>query len=191
MERDMLDNAKHLTTTELEAGLEEIRRSPKDEGRLELIVRRPRVDEREVLTEGELHLSEGLVGDSWSRRSSSRTADGSAHPEMQLNIMNSRVIALLAQDQSRWPLAGDQLYLDLDLSVENLPPGTRLSLGSAVIEVTAQPHTGCKKFVARFGIEAMTFVNSPLGKQLRLRGINARVVQPGVIRVGQTAKKIR
>jgi hypothetical protein len=187
----MLDNAKHLTTTELEAGLEEIRRSPKDEGRLELIVRRPRVDEREVLTEGELHLSEGLVGDSWSRRSSSRTADGSAHPEMQLNIMNSRVIALLAQDQSRWPLAGDQLYLDLDLSVENLPPGTRLSLGSAVIEVTAQPHTGCKKFVARFGIEAMTFVNSPLGKQLRLRGINARVVQPGVIRVGQTAKKIR
>jgi len=175
---------------ELEAGLEEIRRSPKDEGRLDLIVRRPRVDEREVLTEAELNLSEGLVGDNWKERGSSRTPDRTAHPEMQLNIMNSRVIALVAQSRERWPLAGDQLYLDLDLSEENLPAGTHLSLGSAVIEVTAQPHTGCKKFVARFGMEAMAFVNSPLGKQLHLRGINARVVEPGVIRVGQSAKKI-
>ncbi|HEV2708134.1 MAG TPA: MOSC domain-containing protein [Pyrinomonadaceae bacterium] len=186
----MSDIGKHLTTAELEAGLAEIRRSPRDEGRLELIVRRPRVDEREVLTEGELHLAEGLVGDSWRQRRSSRTPDGAPHPEMQLNIMNSRVIALIAQDESRWPLAGDQLYLDLDLSEDNLPAGTRLALGSAVIEVTPQPHTGCKKFVARFGLEAMVFVNSPVGKQLRLRGINARVVQPGVIRVGQTVKKI-
>jgi len=181
---------KHLTMEELEAGLEEIRRSPKDEGRLDLIVRRPRVDEREVLTEAELNLSEGLVGDNWKERGSSRTPDRTAHPEMQLNIMNSRVIALVAQSRERWPLAGDQLYLDLDLSEENLPAGTHLSLGSAVIEVTAQPHTGCKKFVARFGMEAMAFVNSPLGKQLHLRGINARVVEPGVIRVGQSAKKI-
>jgi len=175
---------------ELEEGLDEIRRSPRDEGILEMIVCRPRVDAREVLAEGELNPLEGLMGDSWSTRGSSRTADGSAHPEMQLNVMNSRVIALLAQSRDRWPLAGDQLYLDMDLSVENLPPGTRLALGTAVIEVTAQPHTGCKKFVARFGLEAMKFVNSGVGRQLCLRGINAKVVEPGVIRVGQLAKKL-
>jgi hypothetical protein len=176
--------------TELEAGLEELSRSPADEGVLELIVRRPRPEEREVLAEGELHPLEGLVGDCWRERGSSRTADGSAHPEMQLNVMNSRVIALVARSQERWPLAGDQLYLDLDLSEKNLPPGTRLALGTAVIEVTAQPHTGCKKFVERFGLEAMKFVNSAAGKQLRLRGMNAKVIRGGVIRVGQAARKL-
>jgi hypothetical protein len=181
---------KHLTMEELEAGLDEIRQSPKDEGVLELIVRRPKVNEREIVLEGELNLAEGLVGDSWRKRRSSRTSDRSAHPEMQLNIMNARVIALVAQDKDRWPLAGDQLYIDLDLSADNLPAGTQLSLGTAVIEVTAQPHTGCKKFVSRFGLEAMKFVNSPLGKQLHLRGINAKVIQPGVIRVGSVVKKI-
>lgn len=181
---------RHLTMEELEAGLDEIRRSPKDEGVLELIVRRPGINEREVLEEGELHTVEGLVGDSWKKRSSSRTPDGKAHPEMQLNIMNSRVIALVAQHKERWPLAGDQLFIDMDLSDENLPAGTRLALGSAIIEVTPQPHTGCKKFVARFGLDAMKFVNSPLGKQLHLRGINARVVQPGTIKVGCVLKKI-
>jgi MOSC domain len=187
----MMTTIKHLTMEELEAGLDEIRRSPKDVGVLELIVRRPRVDEREVLEAGELDLKEGLVGDSWKMRSSSRTADGSAHPEMQLNIMNSRVIALLAQAQERWPLAGDQLFLNMDLSEENLPAGTQLSLGSAVIEVTAEPHTGCKKFVARFGLDAMKFVNSEVGRQLHLRGINAKVIQPGTIRVRDVVKKIQ
>jgi hypothetical protein len=181
---------KHLTMPELEAGLDVIRLSPKDEGTLELIVRRPQVDAREILEEAELHLLEGLVGDNWSQRGSSRTPDGAAHPDMQLNIMNARVIALLAQNKERWPLAGDQLFIDLDLSEENLPAGTRLAIGSAIIEVTAQPHTGCKKFVARFGPEAMKFVNSPVGKQLHLRGINARVFQPGLIRVGSIVRKI-
>jgi hypothetical protein len=175
---------------QLEAGLDGIRQSPKDEGVLELIVRRPQIDAREVLEEAELHPAEGLVGDSWKLRGSSRTPDGSAHPDMQLNIINARVIALVAQDRQCWQLAGDQLYLDMDLSEENLPAGTRLALGSAVIEVTPQPHTGCKKFVARFGLDAMKFVNSPTGRELHLRGINARVVQPGVIRVGESAKKL-
>lgn len=187
----MIGEVRHLTTAELEAGLEEIRRSPKDAGLLELIVRRPSVEEREVLAEGELHPSEGLVGDNWRERGSSRTPDGSAHPEMQLNIINARVIALVAQDRERWPLAGDQLYLDMDLSGENLPAGTRLALGEAVIEVTAQPHTGCKKFVSRFGLEAMKFVNSKVGRELHLRGINARVIRWGIVRVGDVAKKIQ
>jgi len=183
-------NIKHLTTAELEAGLDIIRQSPKDDGVLELIVRRPQPEEREVLVEGELDLEVGLVGDTWKTRGSSRTADGSSHPDMQLNIINSRAIALVAQDKERWQLAGDQLFIDLDLSDENLPPGTQLALGSAVIEVTDQPHTGCKKFMARFGVDALKFVNSPVGKQLHLRGINAKVVQPGVIRVGDRVRKL-
>jgi hypothetical protein len=181
---------KYLTIEELEAGLDAIRQSPKNEGVLELIVRRPRVGEREVLQEGKLEVADGLVGDTWSTRGSSRSKDGLAHPEMQLNVMNSRVIALVAQERERWHLAGDQLFVDLDLSGENLPPGTRLALGSAVIEVTPQPHTGCQKFVSRFGVDAMKFVNSPLGRQLNLRGINAKVVLPGVIRVRDAAKKL-
>ena len=130
------------------------------------------------------------MGDTWKIRGSSRTADGSSHPDMQLNMMNSRVAALVAHEKDRWQLAGDQLYIDLDLSDENVPPGTRLALGSAVIEVTGQPHTGCKKFMARFGLDAMKFTETPEGKRLHLRGINAKVVQSGAIRVGDVAKKI-
>jgi hypothetical protein len=180
---------KHLTMAELEAGLDVIRRAPKDEGVLELIVRRPRPGEREILEVGELDVRDGLVGDSWKDRSSSRSADGRAHPDMQLNIMSSRVVALVSQDRERWPLAGDQLFVDMDLSAENLPPGTRLLMGTAEIEVTPEPHTGCAKFVERFGVDAMKFVNSELGRRLQLRGVNARVVRPGRIRVGDVAKK--
>src|SRR5688572_1899157 len=153
---------RHLTTAELEAGLDEVRRSPRDAGVLEMIVRRPAEDAREVLKEARLDTVEGVVGDTWRFRASSRTTDGSAHPDMQLNLMNARAAALVAQSKDRWALAGDQLYVDLELSTENLPPGTRLAIGSAVIEVTNQPHTGCRKFVARFGADAMKFVNSPL-----------------------------
>ena len=186
----MVISVKHLTMEELEAGLDEVRRSPKDEGVLDLIVRRPQVDEREVIEEGELDVVEGLVGDTWISRGSSRTSDGSSHTDMQLNIMNSRVIALVAQDKDRWQLAGDQLFIDIDLSTENLPPRTQLALGSAVIEVSDQPHTGCKKFVERFGLDAMEFVNSSVGKELHLRGINAKVLQSGAIHVGDVVKKI-
>jgi len=179
---------KHLCATELEAGLDNIRQSPKDNGTLDMIVRRPDVDEREVLDQGKLDIAEGLVGDTWKSRGSSRTDDGSAHPDMQLNIMNSRVINLVATSRERWPLAGDQLFMDLDLSEDNLPPGARLELGTAVIEVTAIPHTGCKKFVERFGLDAMKFVNSGISN-LKLRGINAKVVRPGLIRAGDKVRK--
>jgi len=181
---------KHLTMQELEAALDHLRQAPKDEGVLQLIVRRPAVDQREVLEEAELDTVLGLIGDTWNVRGSSKTPDGSPHPEMQINIMNARVTALVAQEFARWPLAGDQLYIDMDLSRENLPAGSRIAVGTAVVEVSPLPHTGCHKFVSRFGVDAMKFVNSPVGKELCLRGINAKVVQAGVVKVGSTARKI-
>lgn len=177
------------TTDELEAGLSSIIQSPKDAGAVELIVRRPEVDEREEVREANLDSVAGLVGDNWLARGNSKTADGLAHPEMQLNLMNARAIALIAQSRARWKLAGDQFFVDLDLSKENLPPGTLLSIGTAVIEVTAEPHLGCKKFMDRFGRDAAIFVNSDKGKQLNLRGVNAKVITAGVVRVGDSIRK--
>jgi len=180
----------HRTITELQAGLEGIRQSPLDRGTLHMIVRRPAVGQREVIDTGQLDVDEGLVGDSWRQRTSRRTPDGSPHPDMQINIMNSRVVDLIAQHRERWPLAGDQLFVDLNLTDGNLPPGTRLQIGSAVLEITAEPHTGCGKFVERFGVAAATFVNSTVGRELHLRGINARVLQAGTIRVNDVITKI-
>ena len=180
----------HLPMTELEAGMEHIRQSPKDFGVLKMIVRRPRDDERERVNEAELSLTEGLVGDNWRARGSKRMPDGSANPEAQITLMNARTIAVVAQDEDRWPLAGDQLFVDLDLGEENLPAGTRLAIGSAVLEVSAVPHTGCRKFSDRFGPDALKFVNSPEGKQLHLRGINTKIIQGGVIHVGDVIQKV-
>ena len=180
----------HLTREELEAGLDHIRQSPKDNGLLELIVCRPAVEQRKVLEVAELDVVRGLIGDTWPMRGSSKTADGGPHPEMQINIMNSRAVALVAQGKERWQLAGDQLFIDMDLSKDNLPAGCRFSLGSAILEVTAPPHTGCQKFVSRFGLEAMKFVNSEVGRALCLRGINAKVIQSGTIQIGQRASKV-
>lgn len=180
----------HLTREALEAGLAEVRRSPPDQGILHMIVRRPAVGEREVLEAGELDLEEGLKGDTWRVRPSSRSPDRSPHPDMQLNLMNARAIALFARSEDRWPLAGDQFFVDLDLSTANLPSGTRLMLGGAEIEITTQPHTGCAKFRERFGLAALKMVNSPLGRELNLRGVCARVVQPGTVRRGDRVCKV-
>jgi MOSC domain-containing protein YiiM len=180
----------HRSAAELEAGLNEIRRSPAEEGTVELIVRRPAEDEREVLDEGALDLDEGLVGDVWRAKAIAHADGRPLGADNQLTVMNARVIALLAGDPDRRALAGDQLYVDLDLSAENLPPGVRLALGSAVIEITAVPHTVCGKFTARFGSDAARFVNSPDGRALRLRGVNAKVVQPGTVRRGDSIRKV-
>ena len=174
---------EHLSADKLEQGVDHILASPSDVGTLKLIVRRPDVDQRETPAEGRLDIEQGLVGDNWSTR-------GKAVPDMQLNIMNARVIGLVAQTLERWPLAGDQLYLDMDLSDDNLPPGTQLALGDAIIEVTEPPHTGCKKFAARFGVAAVVFVNSGRGKKLNFRGINAKVIQSGDIKIGDVARKL-
>jgi hypothetical protein len=181
---------RHRTAEELAAGLDGIRSAPADAGTLEMIVRRPAVDEREVLAEGRLTAAEGLVGDDWRARGSRSTPDGSADPDRQLTVMGSRVVDLFAGgDRAAWPLAGDQLYVDLDLSVANLPPGTRLEIGEALVEVTEPPHTGCAKFSARFGSEALRLANSPEGRALRLRGLHVRVVEPGVVRAGDPIRK--
>ncbi len=182
-------NAQHRTLSELEAGLASVLASPRDEGFVQLIVRRPSVNQREVIDTAELSLTDGLIGDNWRTRGGWNTPDGAPHPEMQLTLMNSRLIALVAGAPDRWPLAGDQLYVDFDLSVSNLPPGAQLTIGTAVIEITAEPHTGCRKFSSRFGKDAVKLVNSQQGKALRLRGVNAKVVRPGLVRVNDLVQK--
>jgi MOSC domain-containing protein YiiM len=178
----------HLTPAELEEGLPAIREAPKDEGTLELIVRRPTVEEREILEEAQLDLELGLVGDNWSTRG--RSGGRPANTKAQVTVMNVRATALVARERERWPLAGDQLYVDFDISGANLPPGTRFAVGSAVLEVTDDPHTGCKKFSSRFGLDALIFVNSAEGRALNLRGINTRVVQAGVVRIGDAVRRL-
>ena len=185
-----MTEAKHLAMDELENGLEHIRQSPSDGGVLAMIVRRPEEGKREVLDEGVLDSVEGLVGDNWRMRPKPAPQDDPAHRDNQITLMNVRVVSLVAQAKERWPLAGDQLYVDLDLSVKNLPAGVRLAIGTAVIEVSPLQHTGCKQFMARFGLDALEFVNNKTGKPLRLRGLNAKVVQPGVIRSGDVVRKI-
>ncbi len=181
--------AEHLTLEALRAGLPHLRLSPTDQGRLEMIVARPAVDQRQVWETAELTAAHGLQGDNWAQRSSSITVDGAAHPERQITLMNSRAIQLIAQSRDRWPLAGDQLFVDLNLSPENLPPGQKLQIGTAVLEITAQEHRGCLKFATRFGHDALKFVNQD-GWPLRLRGIYARVVQDGKIQNGDAIHKI-
>ena len=178
----------HATPAELEAGLDTVREAPSERGTLELVVVRPEVGEREVLDEATLDLDDGVVGDRW--RNAGRSGGRPANVNAQVTLMSARAAALVAGERERWPLAGDQLYVDLDLSGENLPPGTRLGIGSAVVEVTDEPHTGCKKFTERFGLDAMVFVNSPEGRALNLRGINTRVVEAGTVRVGDDVTKL-
>ena len=183
-------NIRHLNTDELEAGLEEALTSPTDEGIVNLIVCRPDVGQRKVLQSAEFSLEIGLVGDNWSKKPYSKSPDGGPHPEMQVTMINSRVLDLItAGDSSRMAVPGDQLVVDFDLSRENIPPGTKLNIGSAIIEVTEAPHTGCAQFVGWFGDDAMRFVNSSRGRELCLRGINSKVVQPGVISQGDKITK--
>ena len=176
----------HVPLPTLAAGLDQIRASPTDDGRIALIIRRPAPAEREELEHGTLDPVEGLLGDSWKARGSRHRTDGSADPAMQLTLMNVRVAALVAGRPERRALAGDQLYVDLDLSYANIPPGTRLRVGTAVVEITDAPHRGCGKFVKRFGIDAQRFVNSPQGRELNLRGVNARVLVRGRVCAGDS-----
>jgi hypothetical protein len=181
---------QHFDLATLEGGLDHVRDSPKDAGRVELICRRPQTEQREVIDEAVLDADQGLAGDNWLTRGSKATADGSAHPDMQLTLMNVRSATLIAGAPERRQLAGDQFFVDLDLSVENLPPGSRLKLGDATIEITEIPHRGCGKFSARFGVDALKFVNSEVGRELNLRGVNAKIIAGGVVRRGDAIVKV-
>jgi MOSC domain-containing protein YiiM len=179
------------TTAELEAALDHLRAAPADAGLLTLVVRRPERLSRELLDRGVLDTEAGLVGDNWLSRATSRAVDEGRHREAMLTLMSARMIALLADDDGERALAGDQLYVDLDLSVDRLPVGARLAVGDeAVLEITAKPHRGCQKFVARFGADAMAFVNSDEGIRLRLRGVYARVLEGGVVLPGDVVRRL-
>jgi len=181
---------EHRIAEELAAGMAAVRAAPRNAGTVEMIVRRSAVDAREVLAEGRLTPEDGLVGDGWRARGSRSTPDGAADPDRQVTVMSSRYVDLLAGgDRSAWPLAGDQLYVDLDLSEASLPAGTRLAIGTALVEVTEPPHTGCAKFSARFGSEALRLANSPEGRALRLRGLHVRVLEAGVVRAGDEIRR--
>lgn len=180
----------HLSASELAAGLDLVLDSPKDHGRVEMIVARPSEGERRVLDDGVFNPENGLEGDTWRIRASTRDPHGEVDPDRQVTVINRRFLELIAAgDKQRWPQAGDQLVVDLDLSVENLRPGDRLEAGTAVFRVTAVPHSGCAKFSRRFGVEAVKFANSAEGKRLRLRGMYLKVVRPGTVRVGDAILK--
>ena len=180
----------NLSFDELMGAWAELEPSPVDTGSVDMIVRRPAVDSREHLQEGELSTEDGLVGDNWLSRGSSSTPDGSAHPEAQITLMNSRIVDIIAQERDKWDLAGDQFFVDFDLSMDNLPAGTQIQLGSAILEISEKPHTGCAKFAKRYGAPARKFVMTEDGKKARLRGVNARVIQAGVVKVNDTIKKL-
>ena len=171
------------------AALADIHASPRDDGRLETIVARPSRGHRVVIDTGRLDPVVGLEGDDWLERGSGSTQDGSSDPLRQVTVINARVLAAIEPDRARWPLAGDQLIVDLDLSIDALPPGTRLTIGEAVVEVTAPPHTGCTAFSGRFGIDALAWVSTPAGKAARMRGMHVRVVRAGTIRSGDVIRR--
>jgi hypothetical protein len=182
----------YRTTVELEAALDLLSSAPEDSGTLELVVRRPEEEAREILSEGVLDEDDGLVGDNWLSRATARAIAEGRHRDAMVTVMSARMVGLLADDHAGRAVAGDQLYVDLDISHDNLPAGARLAIGpDAVLEVSAKPHRGCKKFQRRFGDEALTFVNSDEGSRLRLRGLNARVVHGGVVRPGDAVRVLR
>lgn len=150
-----------------------------------MVVARPARGERSVLELAELRPGIGLVGDNYLERGSSKPGGGPADPLAELNVMSARSLAAVAgEDRGRWPLAGDQLIVDFDVSETNCPVGAQLVVGSAVIEVTAKPHHGCAKFADRYGVEAARWVNSRT--DLRLRGFCAVVVVAGNVAPGDT-----
>ncbi len=167
--------------------LDDVRAAPADIGSIELIVRRPAEGEREILEAAELDRLIGLVGDRWADRDHATTP---VYLSAQLTMISTRVLRAIEPDPERWPLAGDQLYVDLDLSEANLPAGSRLSVGSAVIEISETPHTGCAKFGARFGSDALRWINSTTGRAHRMRGLNAWIVEPGTVRPGDVIHKL-
>ena len=188
----MNSSPRHLSVSELEAGLPEVLASPREAGRLELIVVRPDVNERRRLATARLTPAGGVDGDRWATDPSHCLDDGRPDPDHQVSLMNVRILRqIAAQADDAMCLAGDNLVVDLDLSEANLPTGSRLAVGEeVVIEITGLPHTGCGKFARRYGDDVRSFINGPQGRPVNLRGRYARVVQGGSVAVGQTVRKL-
>lgn len=187
---DAEHGATHLTTEQIEARLDWVEASPAECGTVEGLCIRPEVNGRQELESCRLSPAEGVDGDFWVRKSFMTLDDGSSDPAVQVAIMNSRAVDVIAGSRDRWKLAGDQLFVDFDLSESNLAPGDRLHVGPAILEITPVPHTGCGMFQERFGAAAVRFYNSKVGKAMRLRGVYAQVVQEGVVSVGDTVRKV-
>ncbi|MDH3189034.1 MAG: MOSC domain-containing protein [Acidimicrobiia bacterium] len=177
----------HRSTEELQGFLDNILAAPTEQGRIEMIVRRPESDQREVVDSARLDTEQGLIGDNWRQRVDDR---GNPYLHAQLTLMNSRVADAVAVERERWALAGDQIYVDMNLSIENLPPGSKIRVGEAVVEISETPHTGCPKFAARFGKDALRFANVGVGRENRFRGVNAFIVESGEVRVGDKVARI-
>jgi hypothetical protein len=179
----------HKTATELETGMASVMDAPANEGQVRLVVRRPGKGEREILSEGEFDLERGLVGDDWINRPGLKSDVPS--PFAQVTVMNARYAELIAGDSpGQWALAGDQLYVDFDISKTNLPPGAQLRVGEIVLEIQPEPHTGCVQFSGRFGSDALRATNDERGRQLRLRGVNATIIEPGLVRPGDIVARL-
>jgi hypothetical protein len=181
----------HRPRAEIERAAAAMGSSPTENGVVEMIICRPAMYERRVLDEGMLEVARGLLGDSWESRGATSTPDGRADPLRQVTMMNSRALASVAGERDRWQLAGDQLIVDLDLSMDSLPSGTRLQIGEAVAEVTEPPHTGCAKFAGRFGADALAWVSGGAGRRQRRRGMHIRVMASGIVRPGDSICKWR
>ncbi len=180
----------HITTTGIEKRMDWVLAAPADVGRVEMLVVRPAVNQRESLDQVMFSAQQGVFGDNWLASCWKKLPGGESDPQVQVAIMNARMIEVLTRDKTRWPLAGDQLFVDFDLSVNNLAVGDRLQVGAAVLEITAEPHRGCGKFKRRFGMAALAMVNSAQGDARRLRGVYARIVSAGEVRVGDGVRKI-
>jgi len=170
------DASRHRSTTELETGLRALSQAPKDAGRLALLVRRDAEHCRETPARVHLSREDGMPGDAWGRHAT-------RNPESQLAVMRRDVAELIANGQPL-TLFGDNLFVDLDISKANLPAGTRLRVGEAVVEVTPMSHDGCSKFHRRFGPDALHFVNAKPTRDQNLRGIYWRVIESGEVSVG-------
>jgi MOSC domain-containing protein YiiM len=170
---------RHPTLSELEAARTSWPASARTRGTVELIVVRPERHERKCPSHAELTPEHGLVGDHWGQ--------GKRNMSAQITLMDARVAAALGSRED-WPLFGDNFILDFDLAIDRLPEGSIVALGEARLEVTSEPHLGCKKFSARFGDHAMHWVNDKTLRPLRLRGINTRIVAAGRVRVGDVVQ---
>ncbi len=173
------DPRRHLDYGLLQAAFLELPPAPATRGRVVQIVRRGEGGRREYLEHTRVTPHTGVPGDAWARRSA-------PDPDEQITAMQAGVARLLANGQPLG-LFGDNLFLDLDLSANNLPPGSVLRIGTAGFVITAKPHTGCRKFLTRFGRDALRFVSEAAHRSHNLRGVHLRVLEPGEVRLGAEA----